>query len=147
MRTPTEQVRVYLAEDSAIILRLLAELFRDDDAINIVGHSSNAMSAITDVAALDPDVIVIDLALEHSNGFDVMKSIAKRDDEARPVVIVLSNYAAAPYREAARRLGADYFFDKNGGITELIKTIKSMVASRSASARTDRAPESRRSSG
>jgi hypothetical protein len=40
---------------------------------------------------------------------------------------VLSNYASAPYRDLAKRLGVDYFFDKGSEIHQMFKLIGSMV--------------------
>ena len=74
-----------------------------------------------------PDVAVVDIALEDSSGFDVLKALGKADPDARPTRIVLSNFATERYRAEAARLGADYFFDKNGEILDLLKTLTAIA--------------------
>ena len=114
---------MYLVEDSTILVGLLRDLLAVDPGLEVVGESTNARKAIADIATLVPDVAVIDIALEDSSGFDVLKALRNMADDARPWRIVLSNFATARYRAEAARLGADYFFDKNGEILELLKTL------------------------
>jgi hypothetical protein len=40
---------------------------------------------------------------------------------------VLTNYASPPYRDLAKRLGVDYFFDKGSEIHQMFKLVGSMV--------------------
>jgi DNA-binding NarL/FixJ family response regulator len=121
-------VRLYLVEDSEIMVRLLRELLGGDPALEVVGQSANAGVAKDEIIALAPDVVIVDIALENSTGFDVLRALAAGQGESRPVVMVLSNFATQRYRDEARRLGADYFFDKNGGIVELLKTVHVLAA-------------------
>jgi DNA-binding NarL/FixJ family response regulator len=114
---------VYLVEDSMILVGLLRDLLAVDPGLEVVGESTNARKAIADIATLVPDVAVVDIALEDSSGFDVLKALRNMPDDARPWRIVLSNFATTRYRAEAARLGADYFFDKNGEILELLKTL------------------------
>jgi DNA-binding NarL/FixJ family response regulator len=123
---------VYLVEDSTILIGLLRDLLAVDPGLEVVGESTNARKAIADIATLVPDVAVIDIALEDSSGFDVLKALGKTADDARPWRIVLSNFATDRYRVEAARLGADYFFDKNGQILELLKTL-TVIAERDGS--------------
>jgi DNA-binding NarL/FixJ family response regulator len=85
---------------------------------------------LRDITELRPDVAIIDIALESSSGFDVMKMMAAMRSEAHPVVVVLSSFATQRYREEATRLGADYFFDKNGEILQLLKAVAAIAAAR-----------------
>jgi hypothetical protein len=57
----------------------------------------------------------------------VLRALAKADGDARPTRIVLSNFATDRYRAEAARMGADYFFDKNGEILDLLKTLTAIA--------------------
>ena len=103
--------------------RLLRELLQGDEFwVQVVGQATTASIAIAKIRALAPDVAIIDLALENGTGFDVIRALGE-DDDSRPVVVVLSNFATQRYREEAERLGADYFFDKSTEILRLLETI------------------------
>ena len=119
--------RVYLVEDSPIILNLLVELIETTKA-TIVGHADNAPAAIADIAALHPDVVTVDIRLRAGTGFDVLEGIAINHDGKPPVRIVLTNYVTDAYRNAARRLGVDYFFDKARQIREVLGVLDSLGA-------------------
>src|SRR5215211_365756 len=111
MAMANQQPRIYIVEDSPIILNLLIELIQATST-NIVGHSDSAKAAIADIDALHPDVITVDLLLKSGNGFDVLKEIAKKKPNEQPLRIVLTNYTTDAYRDAAQRLGVEHFFDK-----------------------------------
>ena len=121
------RLRVYLVEDSTIIVGLLRDLLAVDPAMEVVGESTNAKTAIADITALVPDVAVIDIALEDSSGFDVLRAMSKVATSVPTTLVVLSNFATERYRAEAARLGADYFFDKNGEILDLLKTLTAIA--------------------
>ena len=113
-------LRVYLVEDSFIMGNLLEELIAAIDA-TVVGRSGSAATAIKEVAVLDPDVVVIDLALPEGNGFEVLEATRPTSPGKRPTRIVLTNHATPAYRNAAVRLDVDQYFDKSQEITKMIE--------------------------
>jgi DNA-binding NarL/FixJ family response regulator len=118
--------RIYLVEDSPIILNLLTELIHSTGA-TIVGHADSARAAVAEIDALHPDVITVDILLRSGNGFDVLKEIAKKKADEQPLRIVLTNYTMPVYRDAAQRLGAEHFFDKATEIREVLKVLASTM--------------------
>jgi DNA-binding NarL/FixJ family response regulator len=121
------RLRVYLVEDSTIMVGLLRDLLAIDPGIELVGGSTTARAAIRDIAALAPDVAIVDIALQDSSGFDVLKALARNPSDPQPVRIVLSNFATDRYRAEAARLGADHFFDKNGEILDLLRALTAIA--------------------
>jgi DNA-binding NarL/FixJ family response regulator len=116
---------VYLVEDSEIMSTLLRELLEGNGA-TIVGHAESAQTAIADIARVKPDVVIIDVALRRGNGFDVLKSLRDHPPAKQPVRVVLTNYTLTSYRNAAKRMGADYFFDKSDEIPALLRVVRSL---------------------
>ena len=122
------QLRLFVVEDSAVLLRRLLELL-DGIGVDVVGHADSAAMAIRDIAAAAPDVVIVDIALRHGNGFDVLRAFAPRNGIRRPTVMVLSNYTSRPYRAAAQRLGVEYYFDKSSEIFAMLQAVSSMARS------------------
>jgi len=116
--------RIYLVEDSAILLKFLRELLQSVGA-EVIGQADSARIAMREIRRLRPDVAIVDITLQRGNGFDVLRALAEEKNDERPVRIVLTNHSSAPYRNAAKRFGAEYFFDKS---TEIIKMLKIVVA-------------------
>jgi two-component system, OmpR family, response regulator len=119
------KIGVYLVEDSEIMSTLLKELLEGNGA-SIVGHAESASIAIADVARVKPDVVIVDIALRQGNGFDVLKAISGDTSAKRPLLVVLTNYTLKTYRNAAKRFGADFFFDKSNQIPELMRTVRTL---------------------
>jgi len=119
---PAKPLRVYLVEDSPIIVGLLRGLLRAEPTLEIVGHATQAGLAAKEIVSLAPDVAIIDIALENSSGFEVLRNLSSRS-ERRPIVMVLSNFSSPRYRDEAAKQGANYFFDKNGEILNLVGAI------------------------
>jgi DNA-binding NarL/FixJ family response regulator len=123
-------LRVYLVEDSVIVFGLLRDLIEGTGA-EVVGHSIGAAEAIDEIAQTAPDVVIVDIALTEGNGFEVLKAMA--DYESRPVIYILSNHAAPPYRVRASALGADGFFSKDKDMTALLESVTRLVKARKLS--------------
>ena len=127
---PQHHIKVYLVEDSPIILERLIELIEPTGA-TVVGHADTASAAIADIAALHPDAVTVDITLKQGNGFDVLEAIAINSEGHPPLRIVLTNYTFGSYRDAAHQLGADHFFDKARQIPEVLSVLESLNAKQS----------------
>jgi two-component system, OmpR family, response regulator len=128
METASRRLRIYVVEDSEVLLKRLLEVL-DAAGADIAGHSDSAATAIREILALTPDVAIVDIALRRGNGFDILRAFSQRND-ATPIIIVLSNYASPPYRSAAKRFGVEYYFDKNTEIGSMLKVLASMAQER-----------------
>ncbi len=104
-------VRVFLAEDSAIIRQRLSESISEAGRIEVVGYADTERGTVDALGQTACDVVVLDLQLRQGNGLGALKT-ARARDASRPVFIVLTNYAFPHYRARSLQLGADYFFDK-----------------------------------
>ena len=118
--------RIYIVEDSAILLRLLVEMLGGISGAFVVGHSGHAEQAILEIAETMPDAIIVDLMLTSGNGYDVLKALALKST-TMPVVIVLTNLTMAPHPQWAKSLGATYFFDKSTEIVKMFRVINKLV--------------------
>ena len=118
--------RIYVVEDSPILLRLLLDFLASLESVCVVGHSGRADDAIGEIASSTPDAIIVDLLLESGSGFDVLEALQHEAANA-PVAIVLTNLAWTPYRERAARLGAAYFFDKSTEILHLFRLVSTLA--------------------
>jgi two-component system LytT family response regulator len=126
VRTSNRAYRIYVVEDSAILLRLLLDLLASLEDVCVVGHSGRADDAIEAIAGTAPDAVIVDLLLESGSGFDVLEALARVTAQP-PMAIVLSNLAWTPYRERAARLGAAHFFDKSTEILHLFRLLSTLA--------------------
>jgi DNA-binding NarL/FixJ family response regulator len=118
--------RIYIVEDSPILLERVERLINSLPDTLIIGHAASARAAIAGIRDAKPDVVLLDLCLEQSSGFEVLREVAAREPDID--IYMLSNFASEPYRRYAERLGARGFFDKS---TEFAK-LRDAVAQRTA---------------
>ena len=126
-------LRVYVVEDSPILERLLTSAIVAAGA-EMTGCSADAETAIGDVFALQPDLILIDLRLASGSGFDVLRALQDHNLVPDAIKVVLTNHAKAEYENLSLRLGADRFFDKSSETSEALALISALAAERLSSA-------------
>jgi DNA-binding NarL/FixJ family response regulator len=130
-QTP-EPLQVYIVEDSPIIQQLLASAIAAAGA-ELSGCSADAQTAIADLFALQPDLVLIDIRLASGSGFDVLKALQDHSLVPAAIKVVLTNHANTEYQNLCVRLGADRFFDKSSETAQALALINTLVAERQSS--------------
>jgi DNA-binding NarL/FixJ family response regulator len=115
----TRAMRLFIAEDSAMLRRKLVSLLSSLDGVEIVGQARDAREATEAICATKPHVVTLDIHMFGADGIGFLKKI--KQGPGSPVVIALTNDASPTYRRNCVDAGADYFLDKT---TELIKVIE-----------------------
>jgi two-component system, chemotaxis family, chemotaxis protein CheY len=114
-------IRTYLVDDSADFLTSAEQFLAADPQIQIVGRSLSGSEAVARVAVLQPDLVIMDLAMPGVNGLEATRAIKA---QARPPrVIILTLYDAPEYRVAATAVGADAFLPKSEFGEQLVDLI------------------------
>lgn len=141
----TEAVIVEVVE-SILAARLKTLVIEDNPSFRDVIHAILAAKwpemlvvdaddgplGLKDVAALKPDVVLLDLHLPTANGIDLVKPIKAR--HAQSAIVIVTAYDLPVYREAATRFGADYFVAKEDAVGEKIVAILSGIVAKRLSA-------------
>jgi two-component system chemotaxis response regulator CheB len=81
----TRPVRVLIVDDSAVVRRLLSDLLARDGAIEVVGTAPDASIAWRKIAALDPDVVTLDVDMPGIDGLTFLSRLM----HARPMPVVV----------------------------------------------------------
>jgi two-component system chemotaxis response regulator CheB len=79
--------RVLVVDDSAFARLVLARVLRASNAVDVVGTARDGSDALERIAALDPDVVTLDLTMPVIDGLGVLRALAGRP---RPRVVVVS---------------------------------------------------------
>jgi DNA-binding NarL/FixJ family response regulator len=104
-------MQVFLVEDSVMVRERVAAMLEATPSARLAGHAADAESAIRDILAGSPDVVLLDISLADGSGFDVLRAV--RPQAPQIDFYVLSNVSSYPYRQLAGTLGARGFFDKS----------------------------------
>ncbi|MBE1583576.1 response regulator [Nonomuraea angiospora] len=71
-------IRVFLVDDHEVVRRGVAALLESEDDIEVIGEAGTAESAIARIAALRPEVAVLDVRLPDGSGVDVCREVRSR---------------------------------------------------------------------
>src|SRR5271168_2819190 len=91
----TKKITVLLVDDHSLVRRGFRRMLEDEPDITVVGEASDGHEAVQAVAALRPDVVVMDFALPSMNGAVAARRI--REMRGATVVLILSMHAEATY--------------------------------------------------
>jgi DNA-binding NarL/FixJ family response regulator len=110
-------VKIFIADDSPIVRDRLIAMLSEMEGVEVVGHAEDAVEAIRKIRELRPDAVVLDIRLANGSGIDVLKAI--KMDRPEVLVIMLTLYPYAQYRESCLKAGASFFLDKASGFEEI----------------------------
>jgi DNA-binding NarL/FixJ family response regulator len=105
------QLRVLIADDSAVVRDSLTRLLDGVEAVEVVGQAQDAADAVDASQDLRPDVVILDLRMPGGSGLDAIERLQQAD--WTPRIIVLTNYPFLQYRRRCLAAGASFFLDKS----------------------------------
>jgi CheY-like chemotaxis protein len=112
--------RVLLVDDAAAIRNALRGVL-EDAGIEVVGEAPDGAQGVALAASLRPDVVLMDLRMPSSDGFEATAKIVDQLPEVR--VVVLSAYESEESAEAVRAAGAFAFLPKHCGADRIRDTV------------------------
>jgi DNA-binding NarL/FixJ family response regulator len=118
-------VRVFIADDAAIIRRRLTDMLGRIEGVEIVGEAETGQGALMGIEKLEPDVVLLDLNMPDGSGIGVLKTIGKKIPGLR--ILVLTNYVDSRYRKMCLQMGAERFFDKSREFTKAIDFVERLT--------------------
>ena len=102
--------RVLLVDDDRSVRALLRSVLESDGFFEVVGEADDGREAIAMARHLEPDLVLLDLAMPGMGGLEALPLIQAVCPGAK--VAVLSGLDAADVADSAARQGATAFFDK-----------------------------------
>jgi DNA-binding NarL/FixJ family response regulator len=117
-------LRILLVDDSVQFLDVVARTLATVPAIEIVGRALSGRDALEQVTQLQPDLVLMDVAMPNMNGLEATRRIKTQADA--PHVVILTLHDTPEYRAAAEAVGADNFVSKaefNAQMLPLIRTL------------------------
>jgi NarL family two-component system response regulator LiaR len=118
MDTP---IRVLIVDDHKIVRKGLRALLSTEKDIQVVGEAEDGVAAISRVAALHPDVVLMDLVMPAMDGIEATRQITLQWPNVR--VLVLTSFAADDKVFPAIKAGALGYLMKDTDPRELVNAI------------------------
>jgi two-component system response regulator NreC len=123
-RDAPDQIRVLLADDHGIVRAGLRALLDAQPDITVVGEAEDGPSAIEQVQALRPTVVVSDLSMP-GGGLEAIREITRLRLETR--VLVLTVHAEERYLLPVLEAGGSGYVRKSSAHTDLLNAIRTVA--------------------
>jgi DNA-binding NarL/FixJ family response regulator len=117
--------RILIVDDSPIFLAAVASLLPATEEIEVIGTAGSGREAIEKASALEPDLVLMDVAMPEMNGLEAARQLAILP--LPPRVIIMTTHTEKAYRNAALKCGADGFLLKSELEDELLPLIRTLL--------------------
>ena len=118
----TAPIRVLLCDDSASIRHLYRLLLSAEPDIEVVGEANDGVDVVHQVSELQPQVVVLDVAMPVRDGLDAIPDITEACNDVR--IVMCTAMVGDSFRRRARELGAVEYITKGTDPNVLIEAIR-----------------------
>lgn len=118
-------IRVVIADDHLIVLKGLQTLLSRSPHIEVVGTASSGEDALSLVAELNPNVLLLDIEMPGMSGIEVARCLHKTASTVR--VLVLSAHADPDYVQKMLALGIAGYLLKDEAAYDLPRAIETVM--------------------
>ena len=124
--TEKATIRVFIADDHAIVREGLKQILSDSRDIVVAGEAENGLDAIRLFPKSRCHVMLLDISMPDKNGIDVLKQIKKEYPDAQ--VLMLSMHREDQYAIRSLKAGAAGYLTKQAAPRELVVAIRQVAS-------------------
>ena len=118
--------RIMLVDDHPVVREGLAESINRESDLTVCAQAEDHHAALKAVETAKPDLVVIDLMLRNSSGFELIKDIHSR--WPRILILVVSMHDETLYAERVLRAGAQGYITKQEATRDILLAIRRVLS-------------------
>jgi DNA-binding NarL/FixJ family response regulator len=123
--TASNKRKVFIVDDHPVVRDGLTALINSESDFYVCGQAAQARQALKAISELKPDVAIVDITLEDSDGIELTKDIKARYPKLP--VIVLSMHDESIYAERVLHAGARAYLMKDAVSDKIITAIHTVL--------------------
>ncbi|HEY2513227.1 MAG TPA: response regulator transcription factor [Polyangiaceae bacterium] len=121
-----DPISLLVVENEAIVRHGLRKLLELDEGLRVVGEAFDGDDALTQIRALHPDVVILDLRMPKRDGIGVLEAL--RAEGPRVPCLVLTTFDDPDLLLRAVRAGASGYLLKDTPYEQLVQAIRRLAA-------------------
>lgn len=125
MQIEKEKIRILIVDDHALVADAWKLILNSIEHFEVIGIKESAEDALIFCLAQKPDIVLMDLNLKDSNGFDATENI--NNQLAKTRIIGLSMHDDVSVVKRFLALGAKGYLSKNSKKEELVAAIEAVM--------------------
>jgi two-component system nitrate/nitrite response regulator NarL len=118
-------LRVVIVDDEPLFLEMVQAMLDAEEGIEVVGRAPDGKKGVEAAAALDPDVVVMDVSMPVMNGIDATRAIREQNPSA--CILILTGGSDIAEIDRARKAGAAGYLTKERIASDLVNEIRSVA--------------------
>jgi DNA-binding NarL/FixJ family response regulator len=128
-RTPSEPIRVLVADDHVLFRRGLEMVLAQETDLQLIGEAADGAEAVTAAADLLPDVVLLDVRMPKLSGIEAAAAIKEVAPVAKIIMLTISDEETDLL--AAIKAGANGYLLKEISIEEVADGIRAVYSGQS----------------
>ena len=125
-RLQNSKKRIFIADNHPIVREGLKMIINHEKDLEVCGEADEGWEANKSISELKPDVVVVDIILKNSDGFELTKNLKARCPKLP--VIIFSTHDEFSYAERTLRAGALAYLMKEVATENIINAIRSVLS-------------------
>ncbi len=117
-------MRILIADDHKVLRSGLRRILEEQPDLEVVGEAADGREAVDLASALQPDIVVMDIAMPQMNGMEATRQIVTKNPRVN--VLILSMYSDETYIVQVLRAGARGYLLKDSAEDDLINAVRSV---------------------
>lgn len=118
-------IRIMIADDHTIVRQGLARLLEDQPNLTVVGEATDGRMALEKALELEPDIIIMDIAMPLMNGIEAAKRIRKELPKTK--ILILSMYSNEHHIHELLETGVSGYLLKDSSGRDIINAIQAAM--------------------
>jgi two-component system response regulator DevR len=118
------RVRILVVDDHVILRQGIRELLNKEDDFEVVGEAENEIVALALTTELKPDIVLVDMALDHSSGMNIAKRLLRSSPNTRIVLYAGPNDEKLLFD--AIRIGVHGYLQKTLSTADLCRALRAV---------------------
>lgn len=122
-------IRIVLADDHPLIREAIGHIVAGAQEFELVGEAADGKECLARVKELQPDILVLDIAMPEMNGEQVARELRQLCPELK--IIALSGYTDRQFVRAMTKAGVKGYVVKSASGRELIQALRAVASGKS----------------